>query len=109
MRGTADMLRALRKRRFGMLFSIVTGLMVSLTAAPARAADLDLPTDEKILEALKAERLTRCLHAGNATEMRRSTIAESTPEKPSGDVGITFDHGSTTLPREGNFVCGALP
>jgi hypothetical protein len=33
------MLRALRKRRFGMLFCIVTGLMVSLTVAPARAAD----------------------------------------------------------------------
>jgi hypothetical protein len=64
MRGTADMRRTLRKRRFGMLFSIVTGLMVSLTVAPARAADLDLPTDAKILEALKAKRLTRCPQAG---------------------------------------------
>ncbi len=54
------MLGALRRRRFGMLFSIAAGLMVSLTVAPARAADLDLPTDEKILEALKAKRLTRC-------------------------------------------------
>jgi hypothetical protein len=43
-----------------MLFSIVAGLMVSLTVAAARAADLDLPTDEKILKALKAKRLTRC-------------------------------------------------
>jgi hypothetical protein len=60
MRGTAGMLRALRKRRFGMLFSIAAGLMVSLTAPPARAADLELPTDAKILKALKAKRLTRC-------------------------------------------------
>jgi hypothetical protein len=58
MRCTADTLRALRKRRFGMLFSIVAG--VSLTVAPARAADLALPTDEKILETLKAKRLMRC-------------------------------------------------
>ena len=57
------MLQALGKRRFGVLFSVVTGLMVSLTVAPARAADLDLPTDEKILEALKAKRLTRCPQA----------------------------------------------
>jgi hypothetical protein len=63
MRGTADKLR-IRRRRFGMLFSIVTGLMVSLTVAAARAADLALPTDEKILQALKAKRLTRCPHAG---------------------------------------------
>jgi hypothetical protein len=62
MRDTAHMLRTLRKRRFGMLFSIVAGLMVSLTVAPVRAADLALPTDEKILEALKAKRLTRCPH-----------------------------------------------
>jgi hypothetical protein len=54
------MLRALRKRRVGMLFSIAAGLMVALSAAPAPAADLDLPTDAKILEALKAKRLTRC-------------------------------------------------
>jgi hypothetical protein len=60
MRGRADMFGALRKHRFGMLFSIAAGLTVSLTVAPARAADLDLPTDEKILEALKAKRLTRC-------------------------------------------------
>jgi hypothetical protein len=60
MRGTTHMLRALRKRRFGMLFSIAASLMVSLTVAPARAADLALPTDAKILEALKAKRLTRC-------------------------------------------------
>jgi hypothetical protein len=41
MRCTADMLRALRKHRFSMLFSIVAGFMVSLTVAPARAADLE--------------------------------------------------------------------
>jgi hypothetical protein len=63
MTGSAGMLRTLRKRRFGMLFSIAAGLMVSLTVAPARAADLELPTDEKILEALKAKRLTRCPQA----------------------------------------------
>jgi hypothetical protein len=60
MRCTAEMRRALRKHRFGTLFSIVAGFMVSLTVAPARAADLDLPTDKKILETLKAKRLTRC-------------------------------------------------
>jgi hypothetical protein len=54
------MLRILRKRRIGMLFSIAAGLMVSLNVAPAGAADLELPTDAKILEALKAKRLTRC-------------------------------------------------
>jgi hypothetical protein len=48
MRGIADKLRAFRKRRFGMLFSIVAGLMVSLTVAAARAADLALPTDIEI-------------------------------------------------------------
>jgi CHAT domain len=37
MSETADMLRVLRKRRFGMLLSVVTGLMVSLTVALARA------------------------------------------------------------------------
>jgi len=63
MRGTADMPRTLRKRRFGMLFSIATGLMVSLTVGPAQAADLDLPADVKILKALKAKRLTRCPQA----------------------------------------------
>jgi hypothetical protein len=39
---------------------IAAGFMILLTAAPARAADLDLPTDAKILKALKAKRLTRC-------------------------------------------------
>jgi hypothetical protein len=63
MRGRAGMLQTLHKRRFGMLFSIAAGLMVSLTVAPARAADLDLPTDAKILQALKAKRLTRCPQA----------------------------------------------
>jgi hypothetical protein len=57
------MLRAFRKRRFGILFSIAAGLMASLAGAPARAADLELPTDAKILKALKAKRLTRCPHA----------------------------------------------
>jgi hypothetical protein len=45
-----------------MLFSIAAGLMVSLAAAPAQAADLELPADAKILKALKAKRLTRCPH-----------------------------------------------
>ena len=55
MSGREGTLQAPRKRWFGMLLSIVAGLMVSLTLAPARAADL--LTDEKILEALKATRL----------------------------------------------------
>jgi hypothetical protein len=58
MRNTAGTLRALRNRRFGILFGIVAGLTASLTIAPARAADL--LTDEKILQVLKAKRLTRC-------------------------------------------------
>jgi hypothetical protein len=41
-----------------MLFSIVAGLMASVTVAPVRAADL--LTNEKILDALKAKRLTQC-------------------------------------------------
>jgi multidrug efflux pump subunit AcrB len=52
------MLRVLHKYGFGMLFAIVAGLMVSVTVAPVRAADL--VTNEKILDALKAKRLTRC-------------------------------------------------
>jgi hypothetical protein len=43
MSATADMLRALRKRRFGMPLSLVTGLMVSLTVALARAALFLIP------------------------------------------------------------------
>jgi hypothetical protein len=59
MMGRAGIFRALR---IGMFFSIVAGgLTVSLTVAPARAADL--LTDEKILETLKAKRLTRCPRA----------------------------------------------
>jgi hypothetical protein len=60
MRGRVDMRQIHHKRCFGMLFSIAVGLMVSLTVAPARAADLELLTDEKILAAVKAKRLTRC-------------------------------------------------
>jgi hypothetical protein len=56
----ADMLRTLRRRRFAMLFGLAAILMVALGAASVWAADLALPTDEKILEALKAKRLTRC-------------------------------------------------
>jgi hypothetical protein len=52
------MIRTLRKRWFGVLFSIAAGVMVSLAAASARAADL--LTEEKILEALKAKRHPRC-------------------------------------------------
>ena len=60
MRGIMDMLRALRVCRFGVLVSIGIGLMVPLAVAPARGADLDLPTDKTILKALKAKRLMRC-------------------------------------------------
>jgi hypothetical protein len=60
MRGRMDMLRTYRQRRFGVFVAIAAGLMVSLTVAPARSADLDLPTDAKILKALKAKRLMRC-------------------------------------------------
>lgn len=63
MRGIVDMLRALRICRFGVLFSIVVGLTISLDVAPGWAADLDLPTDKTILKALKAKRLTRCPRA----------------------------------------------
>jgi hypothetical protein len=67
MRALADMFPA-RKRRFGVLFSIVTGFMGSLIVAPARAADLNLPTDAKIVKELKAKRLTRCPQAGTRTK-----------------------------------------
>jgi hypothetical protein len=61
MRGRADIYRARRKRRFGLLLGIAAGLMAAMTAAPARAADLELPSaDKQILDALKAKRLTRC-------------------------------------------------
>jgi hypothetical protein len=59
MSSRAGMQRTLRRCWFAMLFSIAS-LMASLSAAPVWAADLALPTDEKILEALKAKRLTRC-------------------------------------------------
>lgn len=63
MSSRADMQRTVRRCWFAMLFSIAASLMVSLSAVPVRAADLALPTDEKILEALKAKRLTRCPRA----------------------------------------------
>jgi hypothetical protein len=62
MTARTDMCRTFRKRRFGMVFSIAAGLMVSMTVVSARAADLELPTDGQILTALKAKRLTRCPH-----------------------------------------------
>ena len=68
MRGRADMLQTLRKRQFGMLFTIAAGLMVSLTVAPARAADLDLPTDAKILSGLRG--VLRLLRDRDAAEFR---------------------------------------
>ncbi|MBV9564640.1 MAG: hypothetical protein JOY90_29970 [Bradyrhizobium sp.] len=48
MRAPADTFPA-RSRRFGMILSIVTALTGSLIVAPARAADLALPTDAKIV------------------------------------------------------------
>jgi hypothetical protein len=52
------MLRVLHKYGFATLLGIAAGLMVSLSAPPAPATEL--LTDEKILDALKAKRLTRC-------------------------------------------------
>jgi hypothetical protein len=63
MSNRVDMRRTLRRCWFAMLFGVAASLMVSPNAAPVRAADLALPTDEKILEALKAKRLTRCPRA----------------------------------------------
>jgi hypothetical protein len=45
MKGKPGMLRTLHRRRLGTVFGIAAGLMVSLTITPARAADLELPTD----------------------------------------------------------------
>ncbi len=76
MTGRAGMLRALR---VGILFSIVAGgLMVSLTVAPARAADL--LTDEKILEALKAKRLTRCPQASTLSRCGGAQLQTPLPK-----------------------------
>jgi hypothetical protein len=86
------MLRALRKRWFGMLFGIITGLMVSLTVAPVRAADFDLPTDAKIQHALKVKRLTRCLQTH--TRCGGARLQNLHPKGPAIDVEITFGYGS---------------
>jgi hypothetical protein len=52
------MFQVIRKHGFAMLLGIAAGLAVSLAVVPARAADL--LAEEKILQALKAKRLTRC-------------------------------------------------
>jgi hypothetical protein len=96
MRGTADMLRTFRKRRLGTLFSIVAGLMVSLTVAPARAADLALPTDEKILQALKAKRLTRCPHAGTRLRCGGARLPNLLPK---GRAAMFKSPSMTAAPR----------
>jgi hypothetical protein len=52
MRGTADMLRALRKRRFGGLLSIVTGIMfllIVLATGQAESASLIAPSQPRKL------------------------------------------------------------
>jgi hypothetical protein len=95
MRGRADMLRTLRKRRFGLLFSIVVGLMISLTVAPARAADLELPTDEKILQALKAKRLTRCPQTSPRSKCGGARL--QTPP-PKGRISMSKSLSMTALP-----------
>jgi hypothetical protein len=51
-----------------MLFAIIASLIVSLSVASTRAADLDVPTDEKILRALKA-------NAAHAMSSNARTIA----------------------------------
>jgi hypothetical protein len=78
MSGRAGMIRALR---FGMLFGTVDGLVVCLPLAPTRAANLDVPTNEKILEVLKAKRLTRCPQASTRSRCGGAQLQTSPPEK----------------------------
>jgi hypothetical protein len=96
MSAGAGMLRALRKRRFGMLFSIAAGLMVFLTAAPAQAADLDLPTDAKILRALKAKRLTRCPQTSTRPRCGGARLRNPPLNGRLSVSNITFNDGSAT-------------
>jgi hypothetical protein len=76
-----------------MLFSIAASLMVSLSAASVRAADLALPTDEKILEALKAKRLTRCPRASARPRCGGAQL-QKRPLKSRVLTSITFDNAN---------------
>lgn len=100
MTGRADMLRARRRPRFGMLFSIVAALLVTLAVPPAWAADLDLPTNEKILEALKAKRLMRCPQAGTRPRCGGVRLQKSASENPGivvhDIIGVGRPDGSDT-------------
>jgi hypothetical protein len=79
------MLGVLRKHRFGMLFSIIADLVVSVTVAPARAADLRSMENPRRAEGQAA-------HAASsgdyANEMRRSAITARARERPAVDVEI---------------------
>jgi hypothetical protein len=55
--------------------------MVSLTVAPARAVDLALPIDEKILQALKAKPITRCPHASTQSRCGGAQLQTSPPAR----------------------------
>jgi hypothetical protein len=108
MTGSAGMLRALRNRRLCVLFSIAAGLMVSLAA---RAADLELPTDAKILEALKAKRLTRCPRAPARPGCGGARLQNPPPiSAPGGhggsDATIKFD-ARRSLPARGAVLTGS--
>jgi hypothetical protein len=76
-----------------MLFSIAASLMVLLSAVPVRAADLALPTDEKILEALKAKRLTRCPRASTRPRCGGAQL-QKRPLKSRVLMSTTFDNAN---------------
>ena len=99
MRASADIFPA-RKRRFCMLFSIATGLMGSLIAAPARAADLDLPTDAKIVKLLKAKRLSSNFCA-TATPFDRIGLGSAERGSPYRccPTDSSWSHYDGTVPR----------
>jgi hypothetical protein len=92
MRGRANMLRTRRKLWFGMLFSIAACVMVSVAIVPIWAADLEQLSDDKILEALKAKRLTRCPRT-----VTRSSCGGAQIRNPSskGRLSMSKSHSTT--------------
>jgi hypothetical protein len=91
-------------RRFGMLLGIVAGLMGSLIAAPAQAADLDLPTDAKIVKVLKAKRLMRCPQAGTRTRCGGARLLNP-PLKDQVAISNNLDDGSDVFRHSIGFPC----